>query len=88
MHHGPRRVLPEQAFDEGTVRHIAMDERVQRMGSQMFAVTGVREGVERKHRLAVGGQPVEDEMAADKAGGSGDEDHRCLVRWRVSEARV
>ena len=79
MHHGPRSMLPKQVFHEGSVRHIAMNERVQRMGrrgSQMVAVAGVRQGVQRKHRLAIGGEPVEDEVAADEAGGSGDEDHR------------
>ena len=75
---GARLVLGEQPGDEVEVADVALDEEVARValqGGEVLEVAGVGQRVEVDDGLIGLGQPVEDEVAADEAGTTGDEDH-------------
>ena len=78
MHDGARPMLRQQSIDHGTGADVLADEdmaRVTVQRGQILQVAGIGEFVEIDDRLARGGNPVENEVCADKAGAAGYENH-------------
>ena len=78
MHDRPDRMLAEQRGDQIAVADVATHEdlaAVARDRLQILEVARVGEHVEIDDRLVAGGEPVEDEITADKAGAARNEDH-------------
>ena len=78
----PRTVLGEQAIHERPVADVAAREEVAGVAaerSEALEVAGVRELVEVQDGRADLAQPVEDEVGADEARASGDDDHTALL---------
>ena len=75
-----RPVRAEQRVDQRAIADVAADEDVAGVAfeaRQVGEIAGVGEGVEVDDALLRGlggGEPVEDEVAADEAGAAGDED--------------
>ena len=71
-------VFGEQFGNEVEVADVALDEAVARVITQageVFEVAGVGQGIEVDDRLIGLRQPIQDKIAADKAGATGDENH-------------
>jgi hypothetical protein len=74
----PRPVPCQQLRHDCAIADVAAHEFVPGiMGkrSEIAEVAGVGEQVEIEDRLALCGEPIQDEVGADEAGAAGDEDH-------------
>ena len=75
--HGARLVLREELFYQSTISNIAADENVARVAGQrlmVLQVSRVGQLVEVDDAVFLGGNPIEDEVGADKSGSAGDKD--------------
>ena len=75
---GARTVLGQQAADQGRIADVALHEDVACVAfrrRQVGAVAGVGQLVQVEHWPMSARQPVEDKVAANKAGAAGDENH-------------
>ena len=76
--YGAGLMLGEEFGDEVEVADVALDEAVARVAlhrGQVLEVAGVGQRVEVDDGLGQLGQPVEDEVAADEAGATSNENH-------------
>jgi hypothetical protein len=70
-------MVGEQPVDEFGIADVALHEAVSRVAldrSEVRPVAGIGERVEAHHRVALGGQPLVDEVRPDEAGRAGDDD--------------
>ncbi len=71
VEHGPRAMLVQQTFNQRRVEDAAADEGVLAIRcdrGEVLQVARVGQGVEVDDGFIAGGEPVEDEVAADEAG--------------------
>ena len=99
IEHGPRPVHRQQRLDLRAIADVAADEQVPRIPFQrgeVAQVAGVGKLVEIDDRLFACRAPVEDEVGADEAGASGDQNHRSIscrrgansiTRWKPARRR-